>query len=205
MLAECAILSDPYTLVYGEVIHKHLPKSYTDDEYAQLMRLYSDDYRERTVAEFAREFELVSDIYTGYDGQDENAGFLASLGNNYRTGEFVFSWSLYAPDMDEEGWATNPALYGSVNAYIPGANELTVGERDDIINAVQYLIMNAWVSKLAEGMDIQAAVDEMQNEVEDIILKASNKDIMLSNLYCYSYDRDKDEIIHASDYPYGQE
>lgn len=164
--------------------------SYTDEEYAALMALKTEDYRELSVSEFDSKFVSVGMIYNGYNPNDENADFMKTL--LYSSMELVYSESNETPmisistginkqmgNNEYYGAEMNFEIYWTISNEV----EMTVGERDDILNACENSIQSTLEGKSRDELQSDDFATELKSEFDTLANELSNNSISLKIVF----------------------
>lgn len=159
---------------------------YTEDEYAALMDLETDNYPGLCVNDFDAKAESVQKIYSGYNPNDENADFMKTL--FYSATELVYAENNETP-MISISTAANKRTdtneyYGAELNYeiywtISNKDKTTVGQRDDILNTCQNSIQSILESKNRDELKKNNMVSQLQSEYDGLAKKLSGASITL--------------------------
>lgn len=160
--------------------------SYSEDEYATLMSLKTDGYRELKISEFDSQVKKIQTIYNGYNPNDENVNFMQTL--SYSTSELAFSYNNDTPTIGISTGinkkTSNDEYYGAqlsyeVNWTIFDKDKTTVGQRDDSLNACQESIQSILESKSRDELNSINMLSQLQSECNILAKKLTNDFISL--------------------------
>lgn len=115
---------------------------YSEEDYAALMALKTEGYREESLSDFNARIKPLHLLYSGYNNRDENIRFLVTLG--YSSQEIVYGENGETP-MEMVYTAVNhnqnsDLYYGAEMDYevrwtVADYSAITVGRRDDVLNS----------------------------------------------------------------------
>ena len=160
--------------------------SYSEDEYATLMSLKINGYRELKISAFDSQVKKIQTIYSGYNPNDENLNFMQTL--YYSTTELAFSQNNATPII---GISTginkktrNDEYYGAQLSYevswtVFDKDKTTVGQRDDTLNACQESIQSILESKNRDELNNIKIRSQLQAECNALAKELTNNSISL--------------------------
>lgn len=181
---------------------------YSDENYAALMALKTEGYREETLADFNARFRPLHLLYSGYNNRDENIEFLVTLG--YSTDEIVYGENGETP-MEMVGTAVNhntgtSQYYGAEMDYevrwnISNPATITVARRDDTLNRCHVGIQAIFEEKSWDELNSTGIMGLMQRDCDALAKTLSNSDIKL-NIYIAGVNSAADDADFVQrDYP----
>ncbi len=155
--------------------------SYRDEDYTELMSLKTTQYRQLKVSEFDSQVERVQTLYTGYNPNDENVDFMQTL--LYATTELGAAINNDVPILSvgtgSNKKTDNDGYYGAELSYdicwnISNKEEVTVGERDDTLNACQNSIQSILESKSRDELRNKLFPTQLQLEFDTLAKEHTN-------------------------------
>ncbi len=157
---------------------------YTEEEYATLMALKTDNYRQMTTCDFLDVLKQnsIDIIYGGYNLNDENIDFLKTL--QYSMSELFAEWdaeygqtpttSIYSAVTASNKMNADGEYYGAALDFTlswTGTEQLTVGERDDTLNAtlgqIQQIVEQKTESQIGNIKDLDADFQELAGQISN--------------------------------------
>lgn len=179
--------------------------NYTQDQYAALIALKTDGYRDLTIEQFDRQVEKVQMIYNGYNPNDENATFMKTL--LYATSQLAYAVNNDTPELSistaSNKRTENDEYYGaelSCTLCWEIANEAktTVGRRDDTLNTCQDAIQTMLESKDREQLASDNALFQLETEMRDLEKQVSTNGIKVK-ITVDNFSTSESGVNHSSD------
>lgn len=181
--------------------HSH----YTQDQYAALMAVKTEGYRDLKIDKFDSQVEKVQTIYNGYNPNDENVGFMKTL--SYATSQLdhvanndnpELSISTASNKRTEDGRYYGAELSYTLCWEIPNEAKTTVGQRDDALNTCQDEIQTALESKSSEQLASDDALIQLEKEISALEKQVSKNGIKVK-ITVDSFSTSESGVNHSSD------
>lgn len=163
---------------------------YAEADYETLMELKTDNYRQMTTREFLDNMKQnnIDTVYGGYNPNDENVDFLKTL--QYSFAELIAEWDAeygYAPSKPGVSISTasnkknaDGVYYGAkldFTIFWTGTEQLTVGERDDTLNAALEQIQQILEQKTKKQIGI---IEDLNADYQKVAEQISNSKIKVT-------------------------
>ena len=148
------------------------------------MALKTDNYRQMTTSDFLDVLQQknIDMVYGGYNPNDENVDFLKTL--QYSMSELFAKWDAeYEQTPTSPNFSTRTAsnkmnadgkYYGAALDFTlswTGTDQLTVGERDDTLNAIleqiQQIVEQKTESQVGNIEDLDADFQELAGQISN--------------------------------------
>lgn len=185
--------ADPGSDVSDSVFRYALPgetgnhSGYSQEDYAALMALKTEGYREETLSDFNTRIKPYHLLYAGYNNRDENISFLVTL--SYSSTEIVYGENGEKP-MEMVHTAVNhnqdsDTYYGAEMDYevyweIPDTAAVTVAQRDDALNRCHAGIQASLEEKSWEELNSTGIMGLMQRDCDALAAELSQDTVKLT-------------------------
>lgn len=160
---------------------------YLEADYAVLMAMMTEHYREESLASFHARLGADAGLYSGYNLKDENLDFLVTL--SYAAAEVIAAeyqeipeeWASAAVNhnMDTTGYYGAEMDY-TVSWTVADPARMTVGQRDDVLNQCHNEIIAVLDRKTAAELSRPDIMRAVQQECDALAGRLSDQAMHLS-------------------------